>query len=635
MNFRSLLATAIFLISIGSIFSQAPFTFGSINNSFSITCNNPILTMTTGVTTHPTSYTWTSSSNTITGSTVNISQAGNWTITAQNNFNQAISQQTFNVLNNFLSPTVAVTPTISNVECSTPAVTFTGTSNLGPNVSTNFYRFVNTTKVYVSTFQGTVNLFKPTLPGVYWFESVNNDNGCLSTFSVQATSSVGVPVFSVVSGTGFTLDCGTNTCITVQIPMVQTSPIPFTPATYTFVPQSVTTTPTTFTFNPTATICTPGLWKAYVRDQTNACVSSFPFLVVQNTVQPNVTILQPGSVLGCGHSSMVISAISTNTNTTISWTVPALPTPTVLSASNFTVNGNPSAPNATTSVISLGIYTVGIVDNITNCSNTKTINIVQDYRPPFFSIGVVANSVVPCTNPTVTLIPNMTATLSTALSPTYSWTPPSGPIAGPQNSYNATLAGLHTSTALSTVNGCTETAVYTVTLNNTPTGASNSLIPAVCPVNTISISPNYTSSVSNYTFSWTGPAGSIVGATNQSVVVGNSAGVYTCAITNTTSGCQDVVTCTVTCSNGLLSKSYHTYGVSVYPNPSKGFINIAIDENELSAMFYLYDLQGKLQLQKELSKHLTTLDLKLVSGIYFYTIKSNDRVYVREKLIIE
>jgi hypothetical protein len=618
--------------NISKLSAQA-FTIGSPSNDYTITCANPVVTMTANAGTAPFSYTWTGPSGTLTGNSVQINVPGPWACTGRNTVTSYSNQLSFMVYSNMQQPTVVVTPTVNNITCAGSSGCFTLTSNLGPNVTTNWFAVMGANSVYVGAAQGTINIFCPSSPGVYWGESISNVTGCKATKSVQVTASVGVPMFTVTSPTNFTLGCGSTSVTSMQVSQVITSPVASVTTTYAFMSPPVTSTPTTFTVNPNLNnITIPGTYVVYVKDINNNCVSSQSFSVLQNTVTPNVYCLQPLSLVDCKNTSMVLTGISSNTNTTITWTIP--PTNSVNPTPSQTVNINPSLPNASTMLTSLGFYSVGVTDNNSQCRNTHTVQIIQDLRKPIFTIANLTNSVISCSNPSVTLLPIITPTLAVALVPTYTWYPPPYTTGYPGTQYDSYTPGTHSAISTSGVNGCTISATYNIASDNS-IGAFGGIIGVSCPIATAVVSPTFVTSASNLTFTWTGPPGAILSPVNQSTILVNAIGVYSCAITSLSNSCNYTIYCSVQCANGLLSQNFSTEMISVYPNPSNGKLSVELSFANARTKLTVFDAQGKLVFESSLINKLNKVETNLPKGYYLYRISSENQVLKKDKLIIE
>jgi gliding motility-associated-like protein len=517
------------------------FSVGSPGNDYTLTCINSPITMTTS--NSSLNYMWTSSSGTATGNFVNVSIPGNWQVVGQSAVSGCSAAVNFTIYQNMTSPTIVVTPTVNNITCAGGSGCFTVTSNLGPNVTTNWFQVSGSNTVYVGVPQGTINTFCAGNPGVYWAESVNNITGCMTTKSVQVTASVGVPVFTVTSPTNFTIGCSSTSVTSMQVTSVITSPVPNVACQYTFVAPSVGGTPcaTCFTSNPNQNnIITPGTWVVWVKDQTNNCISSQSISIIQNTIAPNVGYIQPLSILTCADPTMVLQGISSNSNTAITWTVPSIPSPSVNPTPNATVVINPAVTGSSANITAIGIWTVGAVDNNNMCSSTKTVQIDQDIRIPKFTITAQSNSVINCTNPDVVIIPVITNTLAVALVPTYVWYAPIGNGQG-GSSFNTTACGTHTALSTSVVNGCTASATYVVACDLVPPTVDFTPIYTVdCGSNQATITAIVTPTA-NMSYTWTSfPPNVFVTVRNKSFILGTLPGEYGITVTNTVNGCKTI-----------------------------------------------------------------------------------------------
>jgi hypothetical protein len=617
--------------SITKINAQT-FTVGCPSSNTVLSCINSPITMTANAGATPYSYTWTIPGSTINGNYANVAIAGTWTVKGYNQTTSVTTQQTFAISQNVQQPTIVITPTVNNITCAGGSGCFTLTSNLGPNVVTNWFMMNGANKIYVGAAQGTINIFCAGSPGVYWGESMNLNTGCIATKSVQVTALVGVPQFTTTSPTNFTLGCGTTSITSMQVSSVITSPVPNVATNYTIMAPPVSSTPTTFGPNPNLNnITVPGTYVVYVKDLTNNCISSQSISVILNTVTPSVYYIQPLSVINCSNSSMVMTGISSNSNTTITWSVP--PTPTLVPTQTVLINTNPAIPNSSVNVTSVGSHSLIIVDNNNQCRSTYTIQVIQDLRKPVFSITAQTNSVITCTNTDVVLYPVITPTLAVSLIPTYVWyTPTASVIAA--TSITTTAAGSHTAISTSATNGCTTQATFAVAVDNV-VGAAGGSVGISCPVTTAAISPTITTSPFYITFSWSGAPGSITTPVNQSSIGINALGSYTCAMSNTVNGCTSTIVCVAVCNTGLNQLYFVQNAVSVFPNPSGGRLTVSLSALEPGAWIGIYDVQGKQQFESLLTAKETVLETQLPKGCYFYKITSGETVLKRDKLIIE
>lgn len=562
--------------SVLPIPQPASFVIVNPTNDYTVTCINPNVLLTASVTNGvPLSYTWfPGCTGTLVGASMNFTQACTGQVVGTSSTGCQFVQ-TFTVYQNYTSPTIAITPSVQNISCIVGSGCFTLTSNMGPNVTTNWFQVQGTNTVYVGAAQGTINVFCPGAPGDYWGESVNNLTGCKSTKSVQVTASVGVPIFTITSPTNFTIGCGSKSVTSMQVTNVITSPTLNVAVNYTFMIPPVTSTPTTFSISPNLNnITIPGTYVIYVKDMTNNCVSSQSISIIQNTIAPNIDFIQPLSILSCREPSMVLNGISSNLNTQITWTVPATPSNSINPTANHTVSINPAITGATTNITSVGIFTVGAVDQNNMCVSIKTVQILQDIRLPKFTVSALSNSVITCKNLDVVIVPIVTPTLAVALVPTYIWYPPVGP-GVPGSQFNSTAAGSHTAISTSVINGCTTSATYVIALDQTPPALGvTGVFTLDCATNPNSvISPSITGSTTGFTYSWTVPAGALTSALTGSALTTNITGLYFVLVTNTINGCVSIGSYEVI--PGAITASFTA-------TPDHGFVPLSVTFNNHS-----------------------------------------------------
>lgn len=567
--------TASFTVSPPQV--PASFTVFNAFNNYTVSCLNPSVVLTTSVTNgNPLTYVWMPScTGTTTGNSMSFSTSCTGQVIGTSSTGCTMTR-TFTIYQDFSSPTIAITPTVLNVSCIPGSGCFTLTSNMGPNVTTQWYQVIGTSSVPVGATQGTINIFCPGTPGNYSGCSTNNLTGCTTCQSVQVSASIGVPVFTVTSSSNFTIGCSTSSVTSMQVSNVITSPVASVACQYTFVPPAFSGTPTTFSFNPNQNnITTPGTWVVWVRDQTNNCVSSQSISIIQNTIAPNVDYTQPLSLLTCRDNSMVLTGFSSNNNTTITWTVPAVPSNSINPTANATVNINSAITGATNNVTAIGIWTVGAVDNNNLCRSTKTVQVNQDLRIPRFTITAATNSVITCKDPNVLIVPVVANTLAVALVPTYTWVPPIGnPIGG--SSYNSTAAGTHTAYSMSAVNGCTAEATTNVATDLTPPALTSATAFTLdCSSNpTVLIIPSITPTAGPYTFSWTAPPNVILSNPAGQNLLANLVGLYKVAVTNTINGC--IASESYSVVNGALFAGFNA-------SAEFGFAPLTVNFNNTSA----------------------------------------------------
>jgi gliding motility-associated-like protein len=514
------------------------FTVGSPGVDYTLTCNNTPITMTLSNTSL--NYMWTSASGTATGNFVNVTQPGNWQVVGVDPASGCSVSVQFTIAQNLSSPTVVITPTVNNITCAGGSGNFTMTC-AGAFSNSQWYNWPSMSPT--GPVQGTINIFQAGQPGTYVGCATDNITGCVTCKTVQVTASVGVPQFTVTSSTNFTLGCSTKSVTSLQVSTVVTSPTLNVACNYSYVGPTPASPTQSFSNDPNLNgITIPGTYVVYVKDLTNSCISSQSISIIQNTIQPNVSYLQPLPLMTCRDHSMILTGISSNTNTAISWDVPAFPSHSLNPTPNATVVTMPSITGATNNVTAIGVWTVIAVDQNNLCFSTKTVQINQDVRLPKFTITALTNSVINCKNFDVVIVPVITPSLAVALVPTYQWFSPVDPTNGvPGTQFNSTACGQHTATSISAVNGCTTSASYAIACDLTPPAVDFTPIYTLdCNPNpTVAISVSVTGPTTALTYSWYAfPFGVTLTNPNKATIIGNQVGEYGVVITNTLNGCR-------------------------------------------------------------------------------------------------
>jgi hypothetical protein len=108
-----------------------------------------------------------------------------------------------------------------------------------------------------------------------------------------------------------------------------------------------------------------------------------------------------------------------------------------------------------------------------------------------------------------------------------------------------------------------------------------------------------------------------------------------CSSVTSTSGNASLSLCVPTAISPL---KVANEAISIYPNPSKTSINIDISDTSLAdkTELKLYDVMGKMVVNTNLTKKLTTLKTSnLPSGIYLYKVLDNNKTIQSGKLIFQ
>lgn len=115
------------------------------------------------------------------------------------------------------------------------------------------------------------------------------------------------------------------------------------------------------------------------------------------------------------------------------------------------------------------------------------------------------------------------------------------------------------------------------------------------------------------------------GAIVQGRVLTTNGALTTFAVTvNMTSGCELLGTEPV----GSIHKA-----MMVYPNPFTNSLTVQVNESTLNSQFSLYDMLGKLLIQKKITQNTSVIDVNVLPGMYLYRFVNDAGVVQTGKLI--
>jgi hypothetical protein len=284
-------------------------------------------------------------------------------------------------------------------------------------------------------------------------------------------------------------------------------------------------------------------------------------------------------------------------------------TPAAFTASTSSTTDMPTA-NTT--------YSVVITNTATSCSNSSSVAVTVNALP---TVTAATSSASVCAGNTVTL----TAGGAT----NYTWSPATSlsSSTGSIVSSNATTTTAYTVTGEAL--GCSNTATVSVGVNPLPTVTAMSSQTLLCDDG--STGPAIlTASTTATNYLWSDGAMTMTTSVTPTVTT-----TYT--VTATELGCSADAFVTIIVSNctGINAITTSANGISVYPNPTNGILNIAIS-SELAGTtsIEVYDAIGKLVIKETLSTDTSTINTsKLTDGIYVFKVINNNKAIKIGKIV--
>ncbi len=448
-------------------------------------------------TTNPVSYTWSGTGITAGGTTgtITVNQPGTFNYTVTNTSNGCKTTGSQAVTQNTTAPTLTVSGT-QTITCAAPTVTMTGSAT--PSTCT---------PVWTGGVSSGANSYTATASSsnVYTLTVTNPANGCTAAASVTVSPSAGLPIVSspVISNS-----------ITCALATAQVT-LSSTPAgnTYSWTGTGITSGATTSVIAVNAS----GTYSAVVTNTASMCTSSITVFVPTNTTPPSPTATN-NATLTCLTTTATLTG-GPSSGVTYQWSGPSLTGATT---------------NSTAVANGPGTYTLLVTSTVNGCTNTATTNLTQNITPP--SPTATSPTILTCSVTTVTLNGGPGSGV------TYQWSGPSLTGVTTNSTASATGPGTYTLLVTDAVNGCTNTAVTTVTQNVTPpspTATSPTIL--TCSVTTVTLNGGPGSGV---TYQWSGP--SLTGATTNSTASATGPGTYTLLVTDVVNSCTNTAVTTVT-----------------------------------------------------------------------------------------
>ena len=440
--------------------------------------------------------------------TPTVDQPGQYVLEVFNTANNCKSSSTVQVNLN-ITPPVASAGAPAIISCTHPVLSLDGS---GSSAGASF-------SYLWSTVDGKILSGDTTLApqvnasGFYKIMVTDQTNGCTAESSVQIIRDQNTP--EAKPGASPTLTCAVSS---LQLNGTASSLGPQFTYLWTTPNGQILSGETTLT----PTIGQPGIYILLVSNTQNGCSSEASVLVNQNIVPPLASAGQ-APTLTCTvlNAPLDGTASSIGSDFRYQWST----SDGVLVGGDKTLQPTVGAP---------GTYTLLVTNIATGCTNTASVQALEDVTPPNAAAAVSAELTCKVQN-----LPLNGAGSSLGSTYTYLWTTQSGKIESGETGLAPTVSqpGLYKIQVTNTLNGCTHTATVTVNQNIQPptanAGADGLL---TCAVAQLNLSGYGAGGASGVAYSWTGPG--IVSGGNTSAPTIHTVGAYTLSVTDLYNGCS-------------------------------------------------------------------------------------------------
>ncbi len=428
--------------------------------------------------------------------TSTVCSAGVYTLTATDGSNGCASTSTVQIFSNPGAPTATISSSALVLDCNNASQSVTVTSTPSSNVTYTW----NTPPSSLST-NGDMATFN--LPNTYICTITNTLTSCSSNVQVTITSNTLIPTIAI-SGTQ-TLTCGSPSVI------INTTVTPV--SSYSWQGSGIVSGQSTGAIVVNAS----GTYTVNVTNSANGCTNTATSNITSNTTIPSATI-------NATSSNSIITCL--NTSVTLSVNVTPI--------GGYTYTWSTSSNNTSINASTAGIYNVLVYNSTTGCTTTAQYAVSSNTATPNIT---ASNAVIPCGSSTVNVVSTSTDVV------TYNWSTSTGNIIT-NGSATALVgsAGIYTVTVTNAANGCTNSAIASVTQTSVNALFTANPISGTAPLGINFI--NQSTGATSYLWSFGDSNNNTSTITDPSHTY-NTTGTYTVLLTAINGSCSDTATLTI------------------------------------------------------------------------------------------
>lgn len=444
-----------------------------------------------------------------------VNEPGVYILTITNlNSNCSATDQLFVSSNNTVPVAMVVQDTVE-FECDDPTVILDGTGS----TTTGVEYFWKTTDGNVVSGQDTL-IAEANVGGIYMLCVTNTNNGCADTATVFVGEVNESPDLEVEFDSNITcstpivtLDASGSTFLPNQIFEWVTGP------NGNYIPG------TTDGLMPM--VNAQAFYTLVVTDTITGCVYQDGALVLVDSSLVEATAMTDGNI-NCINDLVNLEAIvnASSMDVIYNWTA--------------SMGGNITSPDPTQLMIqgdAAGIYEFVALDTITGCTDTVTLEILNDTFPPIADAGMETE--LPCSANSIFLDGSAS---STGNDFTYLWTTTGtgSIVTGTETDLNPEVetVGTYTLTVTDTTNGCFSTAQVEVVSSQAVDAVAATPVNFDCGVISILLDGTGSSTGATITYLWTPSNGGVIDTGVDGLMPQvSSPGTYTLLVTDTQTGC--------------------------------------------------------------------------------------------------
>jgi len=510
-------------VSSVQIYQSASVPIASSGDPVTITCKNPTPMLdATGSSVGPgIIYLWQANpgGNIVSGANTTrpmVDKPGLYVLAVTDTFNQCSSNSSITVGVDKFKPMIDAVDSMT-LSCRQDVLSLNALNN-----SNGTYNYQwNTPNGNVISGASTL-MPKVGVPGIYFLQATNPQNGCITTDSVVVLGDYSKPNPKIKLDNA--LNCrNTSTVIRSEMPSSAASTVYFS----WFTPngQIISTSNTA-----SVTVNQPGRYFFSVINKDNGCADTSNMMVPIDTLHP---IVDAGSEkkITCATATIPLegSVSIPNNNYFYQW---------------LTFNGEVIlGTNSLTPIVnSGGTYTL-LVQNINNgCIGSDKVTVVADLKTP--KVVITPPLSIDCRNNQV-LVDGSNSTHDAAIS--FKWATAGGYFSGNTDSSRVYVKapGTYILTSYNHTNGCTNSDTVLVSTNLILPIVEAGIPFALTCTTLREHLQAYASNGPTYTFNWSTVSGNIVSGNNSMAPFVDKPGTYFLRVINTSTGCERVDSVTI------------------------------------------------------------------------------------------
>ncbi len=483
----------------------------------SISCPQPIVSLSATIDTGGEPYTFSWSTNTAGNinsgaNTLNpsVSVAAPYTLTAQNNTNGCIDSLVVDVFGNLDLP--AVNAQVADfLSCSNTAVDIDGAGS----ASSGAYNYTWSTDLgNIIQGQGTL-LIQVDQPGDYSLVIEDLNNSCIDSVTVTVDQNIVAPVTAIALPD--TLTCG----VTSVDLFGDAGPNPAPTYLYTWSTMNGNITSSIDAID--ASTDQTGTYTLQILDSSNGCLSESSVDVIQDITLPDADA-GTAQILDCNLTAQTLdgSLSSQGANYTYLWS---------------TINGNivNQANTINPEIDAPGTYEI-LVTNIDNqCTNVAQITVDQQIVAPMVEAG--QSDTINCIQ-SIAQLSGLGSSTGTDFE--YLWSSFDGNPISNQTQLDASvdIEGVYQLLVTDNSNGCSDSDIVIIAIDTiTPTLSGQ--VPDIlnCSVTEAILSIN-SSVINDVSYDWTTSSGNIISGSNTANPIVDAPGIYELQFVNLVNGCE-------------------------------------------------------------------------------------------------